>query len=164
MKPSKIAWDIPTSWGICTLQIFIANHQAYASLKKFMAQRIHIRWSKFLAKLQLKILPFFFSYPLFQLHPYQTLYSFSVPFINFYVYEYDFRTGSYQHMYASDFPPYKFASFSYFILLNPLHHHLSLSISISKSLSSLDVATFQQWIITSIDVSPKPETNQTKSP
>lgn len=45
-------------------------------------------------------------------------------------------------MYASDFPPYKFASFLYFILLNPLHHHLSLSISISKSLSSLDVATF----------------------
>ena len=67
-------------------------------------------------------------------------------------------------MYASDFsPPYKFTSFSHFILLTPFHHHLSLSISISKSLSSLDIATFQQWIITSTDVNPKPETNQTKS-
>ena len=112
---------------------------AYASLKKFMGQRIHTRQSKFLAKLQLKILLFFFfslyfSCPPFQLHPYRTLYSFSVPFINFSVNEYDFRTGSYQHMYASDFPPYKFASFLHFILLNPFHHHLSLSISISVTL------------------------------
>ena len=37
-------------------------------------------------------------------------------------------------MYASDFPPYKFASFSHFILLNPFHQHLSLSIFISVSL------------------------------
>ena len=102
-----------------------------------MGQRIHIKRSKFLAKLQLKILLFFslyFSCPLFQLHPYRTLYSFSVPFINFSVNEYAFRTGSYQHIYASDFPPYKFAYFSHFILLNPFHHHLSLSISISVSL------------------------------
>ena len=37
-------------------------------------------------------------------------------------------------MYASNFPPYKFASFSHFILLNPFHQHLSLSIFISVSL------------------------------